>query len=78
MILHWAKRRRIDPIRKVKHFEVIGFKPVKGYLCSINAEFEDGETVSLSAQVGKNPVTGQYTVNGIDKNGNQIAVKVND
>ncbi len=75
-ILHWSKRRCPDPIREVKEFDVIGFMPVHGHICQITAEFVDGEKVSLTAQVGKNPVTKRYTVNGIDTNGNQIAVSV--
>lgn len=76
MVLHWAKRRRPDPIREVEKVTLEGFRPVRAHLCTMYVVFKDGEKVTLNAQVNQNPVTGAFSVNGLDAHGNQVAVSV--
>jgi len=77
-ILHWAKRRKADPIRGVAKVILHGYQPIRAHLSSMDIVFKDGEALSLHAQVAKNPVTGKFSVNGIDANGNQVAVDILD
>tara|TARA_B100000700_G_scaffold311500_1_gene393520 strand:+ start:123910 stop:124107 length:198 start_codon:yes stop_codon:yes gene_type:complete len=65
-------------MRRVKHVELEGFTKEAYTMCKMHVTFEDGLSCTLHGQVSQNPIRGYFTVNGIDANGNQAAVKIID
>lgn len=69
------ERRRSTKQRFPISCSVQGFEKVHYSTCTIVAVFEE-ETISLQAVALQNPVTGKWTINGIDSNYNQVVLEV--
>lgn len=76
MTLSWAKRRKLDNKRHVAVVKLHGFERQKYSFCDMEVTFEDGEILTLRSQVTQNHITKTWTVNGLDGNGNQVAVRM--
>lgn len=74
--MSWAKRRKYHGFREVSTLVVDDFKEEIFHSTKMHVTFTDGEHVTLNGQVGYNDILEHWTVNGIDGNGNQVAVKV--
>lgn len=91
-ILHlsWAMRRKCDPEKEIIDVHVKHFKKEKFCMVDMEVTFANHEPVQevvkgkignytkvlLTGQVGYNSIKEYWYVNGIDRHGNQAAVKV--
>ena len=71
--LNWHKRRKPNAESKPVSVEVEDFKLEKNHFCKIHVTFDDGERATLQGRVTQNPVTGAWSVNGINAKGQSVS-----
>tara|TARA_B100000749_G_C18083272_1_gene324615 strand:- start:55 stop:309 length:255 start_codon:yes stop_codon:yes gene_type:complete len=74
--LKWfSKRYRGYDTRVVESVDFDDLQFVDTHMCKMLVEFTTGESVTLTAMVRQNHINKTWSVNGIDTNGNQVAVR---
>ncbi|MBS49870.1 MAG: hypothetical protein CMN60_21095 [Sphingobium sp.] len=74
--LKWfSKRYRGYDTRVVASVDFDDLQFVDTHMCKMFVEFTTGESVTLTAMVRQNHINKTWTANGIDTNGNQVAVR---
>ncbi|WP_258807696.1 hypothetical protein [Pseudidiomarina sp. CB1] len=71
--LNWYKRRKPNAESKPVDVEVEDFKLEKNHFCKIHVIFDDGGRATLQGRVTQNPVTGAWSVNGINAKGQSVS-----
>lgn len=73
--LNWHKRRKPGAEAKPVSLKVDDFKLEKNHFCAIHVTFDDGEQATLRGRVTQNPVTGAWSVNGINAQGQSVSAR---
>lgn len=73
--LNWHKRRRPGEEPKPVAVEVPDFKKVANHMCQISVTFDNGEILEMTGRVLQNPVTGDWSVSGINTSGQSVFAK---
>lgn len=70
--LSWHKRRRPGDEPKPVSVEVPDFKKEANHMCAISVTFDNAEVLTLSGRVLQNPITGAWSVNGVNSTGQTV------
>jgi len=72
----WFKRR--PPTKEIQPVTVTmsGLELTNDHMCEMMATYDDGNIYKLSARVNQNPITGKWTVHGINHTGLSTLVDI--
>lgn len=76
--LSWHKRRsrsEAERTKKPTFIEVSGFQKEAGSFCVVQVSFGGAERIKLNGQVSHNAIKGTWSINAIDAQGNQVALR---
>lgn len=76
--MSWFKRRTPTPEPKAINVTVEGLVLKSGHMCNMVAEYDDGNSYPLTAQVQRNDIKGTWTVQGLDAKGHSVLVDITE
>ncbi|RUO81427.1 hypothetical protein CWI84_01320 [Idiomarina tyrosinivorans] len=76
--LSWHKRRKATVEPQPVAIEVPDFKKQVNHLCDITVQFDNGERLVLTGRVTQHPITGVWSVNGINGSGQAVSARYHD
>jgi hypothetical protein len=75
----WFKRRApTKNIPKAIDVRVVDFLKKRGHLCEMHAEYDDGNTYILGAQVHHNTIKDTWTIQGLDAIGHSVVLDITE
>ncbi len=74
--LSWHKRRRPTQEPDISSFEVIGFEKIHNHRCQVVIQYESGVERHLIGRVLQHPQRQDWLINGINAQGDTIALKL--
>lgn len=73
--LDWYKRRKPSEAPKPVSVEVPDFRKEVNHFCDIQVIFDTGGVAMLKGRVTQNPITGIWSVHGINSLGQSISAR---
>lgn len=73
--LDWYKRRKPELMPKPVSVEVPDFRKEINHFCEIQVVFDTGDIVTMKGRVTQNPITGIWSVHGINSQGQSISAR---
>ena len=73
--LSWHKRRRAEKTPQPIRVEVFHFKKEANHPCTLEVEFDNGETYELKGRVTQNPINKHWFVSGMNSTGQAVSLK---
>ncbi|MFC0446432.1 hypothetical protein ACFOD1_06970 [Pseudidiomarina halophila] len=73
--LSWHKRRKATVEPQPVSISVPDFKKEVNHFCTVEVTFDNGEVVKLSGRVTQHPITGVWSINGINAKGQSVSAR---
>ncbi|RUO35518.1 hypothetical protein CWE13_11350 [Aliidiomarina shirensis] len=76
--LSWHKRRKPGNEPKPVAVAVPNFKKEANHMCEITVTFDSGEIMQMMGRVLQNPITGAWSINGLNTTGQSVFARYID
>ncbi|MDN7125184.1 hypothetical protein [Pseudidiomarina terrestris] len=76
--LSWHKRRKATVEPQPVAISVPDFEKVLNHFCTVEVTFDNGEVAKLTGRVTQHPITGVWSVNGINAKGQSVSARYQD
>lgn len=76
--MSWFKRRTPKPEPKAINVTIEGLVLKSGHMCDMVAEYDDGNSYDLGAQVHHNEIKDTWSVQGLDSKGHSVVIDITE